>query len=178
MGINGCTTKKSLWLATGLTLKSLKDLNIGNKLDVNGNALAWKIWCRKLVPEVVQPMASFLKVLAHSGGFNITVILDGQWPDCKHNTWFWQKEWKLDGINKLFCRLKATELNKKTDKDRIIPFDSFNCEAKWLEKKLASLQNFLLNFGDQLSERLIMINACSLNENIGIVNKWVIQAQF
>jgi hypothetical protein len=36
MGINGCAIKKALWLATGLTLKSLKDLNIGNKIDVDG----------------------------------------------------------------------------------------------------------------------------------------------
>ena len=60
MGINGCATKKALWLATGLTLKSLKDLNIGNNIDVDGNALAWKIGCGKTVTEVVQLMASYL----------------------------------------------------------------------------------------------------------------------
>ena len=53
MGINGCATKKALWLATGLTLETLKDLNIGNTIDVDGNALAWKIGCRKPVTEVV-----------------------------------------------------------------------------------------------------------------------------
>jgi hypothetical protein len=86
MGINGCATKKALWLATGLTLKSLKDLNIGNKIDVDGNALAWKIGAGKPLPEVVQLLASFLKTLAHSGGFNITIILDGKQPDCKRDT--------------------------------------------------------------------------------------------
>jgi hypothetical protein len=69
-------------------LKSLKELNIGNKIDVDKNDLAWKTGCRKPVPEVVQLMASFLKVLAHSGGFNITDILDGQQPNCKCDTWF------------------------------------------------------------------------------------------
>jgi hypothetical protein len=178
MGINGCATKKALWLATGLTLKSLKDLNIGNKIDVDGNALAWKIGCGKPIPEVIQLMASFLKVLAHSGGFNITVILDGQRPDCKRDTWFRQKERKLDEINKLFCRLKAIEFDKKTDEDSITAFDSFNREAKRLEKKSSRSITFPSDFGDRLSERLMMINACSLNENGGIVNERVIKAKF
>jgi hypothetical protein len=43
MGIKGYTTGKALWLASGLFLKSLKDLQRGNKIDINGNALAWKI---------------------------------------------------------------------------------------------------------------------------------------
>jgi hypothetical protein len=178
MGINGCATKKALWLATGLTLKSLKDLNIGNKIDVDGNALAWKIGCGKSVQEVIQLMASFLKVLAHSGGFNVTIILDGQRPDCKRDTWFRQKERKLDEINKLFCRLKAIELDKKTDKDSIIAFNSFNSEAKRLEKKNSRFVTFPSDFSDRLSERLMMINACSLNENGGIVNEQVIKAKF
>ena len=81
MGINGCATKKALWLATGLTLKSLKGLNIGNKIDVDGNALAWKIGAGKPLPEVLHLVASFLKTLAHSGRLNITVIIDGKRPD-------------------------------------------------------------------------------------------------
>jgi hypothetical protein len=59
MGINGCATKKALWLATGLTLNSLKDLNVGNKIDVDGNALAGKIGAGKPLPEVAQLLASF-----------------------------------------------------------------------------------------------------------------------
>ena len=92
MRINGCATKKALWLTTGLTLKILKDLNIGNNIDINGNALAWKIACEKPVTEVAQLMASYLKVLAHNGGFNITVIRDGHRPDYDFDTWFLQKD--------------------------------------------------------------------------------------
>jgi hypothetical protein len=83
MGIKGCTAGKALWLASGLSLKNLKDLQQGNKIDVDGNALAWKIGAGRPFPQVIQLMATFSKSLAHSGGFEVTVIIDGQHPDCK-----------------------------------------------------------------------------------------------
>jgi hypothetical protein len=43
MEIKGCTAGKALGLASGLSLKSLKDLQRGNKIDIDGNAFAWKI---------------------------------------------------------------------------------------------------------------------------------------
>jgi hypothetical protein len=65
MGIKGCL-HKVLWVASGLTVKSLEDLNIGNRIDIDGNALAWKLGAGKHISEVVQLMASFQKNLAHS----------------------------------------------------------------------------------------------------------------
>jgi hypothetical protein len=79
MGIKGCTTGKALWLASGLSLKNLKNLQQGNKIDVDGYALAWKIGAGRPFPQVFQLMAKFLKSLAHSGGFEVTVIINGQW---------------------------------------------------------------------------------------------------
>jgi hypothetical protein len=88
---------------SGLTLKSLKDIGLGNKIDVDGNALAWKIGARRPFPQVVQLMATFLKSLAHSGGFEVIVIIHGQCPDCKRATLFREKDRQLDEVNRIYC---------------------------------------------------------------------------
>ena len=60
MGVKGCAPKKVLWQATGLTLKSIKDMKLGNRIDVDGNALAWKLAkAGKSIPEVIHDMALF-----------------------------------------------------------------------------------------------------------------------
>jgi hypothetical protein len=86
MGIKGCQLCQVLWVTSGLTLKSLKDLNIGNQINIDGNALALKLGAGKHISEVVQLMASFQKNFAHSGSFEVTVIVDGERPDCKRDT--------------------------------------------------------------------------------------------
>ena len=53
MGIGGCTSGKVLWKAKELTLKSLKDMTVGNRVDVDGNALAYKLAAGKEIPKVV-----------------------------------------------------------------------------------------------------------------------------
>ena len=89
MGIKGCQPCKVLWVANGLTLKSLKDLGVGNRIDIDGNALAYKLGAGKAIKEVIHLMALFLRDLAHSGGFVVTVVIDGdECPDCKQVSWF------------------------------------------------------------------------------------------
>ena len=192
MGIKGCQLRKVLWVASGLTLKSLKDLNIGNRIDVDGNALAWKLGAGKHISEVAQIMASFLKNLAHSGGFEVTVIVDGERPDCKRDTWFRRKERELDEINRLYCRFKALELgsnnmNKRSsninEEDATFDtmkrdFDLFSSESKSLENKCKRTLSIPKDFGTQISERLMMINACNTNENGGVVKEKVLVAGF
>ena len=41
MGIKDCN--KILWHANGLTLQSVKDLNMGRRIDVDGNLMAYQI---------------------------------------------------------------------------------------------------------------------------------------
>ena len=77
MGIVGCSPKKVLWIATGLSLKSIQDLQLGNRIDVDGNALAKTLGRGKSVPETLNLMASYLKEVAFSGGFRVTVVFDG-----------------------------------------------------------------------------------------------------
>ena len=53
------------------------DLKLGNRVDVDGNALAHTLGRGKPIPEILNLVAKFLKDLAFSGGFNVTVVLDG-----------------------------------------------------------------------------------------------------
>jgi hypothetical protein len=175
MGIKGCTAGKALWLASGLTLKSLKDIGDGNKIDVDGNALAWKIGAGKPFPQVIQLMASFLKSLAHSGGFEVTVIIDGKRPDCKRATLFREKQRKLDEINRIFCRLKCLELGDKNDEDSKTKYALFNVESGCLERKCKRSLSIPSDFGDRLSEQLMLIEACHRNENGGFVHEHILK---
>ena len=108
MGINGVSPKAVLWQATGLSLKSLRKLKEGNAIDVDGNALAWKLGAGKHVNEILHLMAVYLKDLAHSGGFIVTVVMDGTIsPDCKRASWFRRKDRELDDVNRFYCHFKA-----------------------------------------------------------------------
>jgi hypothetical protein len=98
MGIKGCTADKALWLASGLTFKSLEDMGRDNKIDVDGNVLAWKIGAGSPFLQVVQFMVTFLESLAQSGGFEVTIIINGQHPDCKRATLFHEKDRQLDEV--------------------------------------------------------------------------------
>ena len=85
MGLDGAT--KTKWVGKGLPLKAIDKLQLGKRIDVDGNALAWT-YCQqkgnKSLPEILTLMAQHLKQLAHSGGFIVTVIFDGVVrPDCK-----------------------------------------------------------------------------------------------
>jgi hypothetical protein len=73
----GCAAGKALWMASGLNLKSLRDLKRGNKVVVDGNALARKFATSGTsFSDIIQMMADLLMSLAHdSGGFIVTVII-------------------------------------------------------------------------------------------------------
>ena len=77
MGVNNAT--KTKFVSKGLTLKSLHAFDLGNRIDVDGNALAFKFLGtgNKLLGEILVDMALHLKQLAFSGGFVVTVIFDG-----------------------------------------------------------------------------------------------------
>ena len=143
MGINGVSPKAVLWQATGLSLKSLRKLKEGNAIDVDGNALAWKLGTGKHVNEILHLMAVYLKDLAHSGGFIVTVVMDGTIrPDCKRESWFRRKDRELDDVNRFYCRFKALELGSAVNRNendaentekRMGEFELYNSEAKRLE---------------------------------------------
>jgi hypothetical protein len=178
MGIKGCTAGKALWLASGLSLKNLKQLQRGNKIDVDGNALAWKIGAGRPFPQVIELMATFLKSLAHSGGFEVTVIIDGQRPDCKRATLFRGKERQLDEINRVHCRLKCLELGTKKDEMSKKRYLLYTKESARLERKCRRSLSIPSDFGTRLSEQLMLIGSCDRNENGGFVNEEVHLATF
>ena len=103
MGLkNGSKVK---WKATGLTLHTLNALNLGNRIDVDGNTLVFKICgnTNKPLVEVLSLMAQHLKQLAYSGGYVITVIFDSvERPDCKRATLERRKKSFLADTNRLF----------------------------------------------------------------------------
>ena len=75
MGINQCSKGTVLWKATGLSLQSLKSL--GNRIDVDGNFLFHQLQGSggKPVEAVIGEMSLFLRQIAHSGGFIVTILL-------------------------------------------------------------------------------------------------------
>lgn len=44
MGVKNCKKGKVLWDVSGLTLKSLRSLRCGNRIDVDGNGLIWTLF--------------------------------------------------------------------------------------------------------------------------------------
>lgn len=192
MGINGA--KSALWICDQLSLKTILELKVGNRIDVDGNAIAWKLFMSKKlnnphISVVIHEMAHLLKKIAHSGGMVVTVVVDGDnRPDCKRATLFRRKKRDLDDIQRLYCRIKSSKLianiaRKKHDnlctrkeEDELAEIDKI---AKSLEKRCnGGNLNIPKDFAMRLSEKLLQINACTLNENGGYVQENVLKAKF
>ena len=185
MGIASCSPKKVIWLAEKLTLSSLKNLDIGNRIDVDGNALAWKLVGKgKTIHEVIHAMAVLLKGIAQSGGFIVTIVIDGNGrPDCKRDSWNRKKQRDLDEMNRMYCRLKSLELSAKSESDKMTTqeradLERYEKEALSLEKSCQRSIAIPKDFGQRLSDRLMMIGACAANENGGYVQERILEAKF
>ena len=184
MGIKSST--KTKWVGKGLTLKTVQTLNLGKRIDVDANALAYKMIGKdagKPIGEILASMALHLKQLAHSGGFVITVIFDGvSRPDCKRASLSRRKERFLNEANRMYCRLKSLQLKAKYEKDRNDDdkkkLEQYTRECQKLEKLCARSLSIPGNVASLLSERLMMFGACSPNENGGYVDENVITAKF
>ena len=117
MGLNSSTKLK--WKATGLTVKSVQDLSLGRRIDVDGNALAFKMHSsNKLLGETLHLMAYHLKQLAFSGGFIITVIFDGSFrPDCKRASLDRRKKSCIDNANRIFVDSRHLNLAQRLKRE-------------------------------------------------------------
>ena len=144
MGIKDCN--KILWHANGLTLQSVKDLNMGRRIDVDGNLMAYQIGLSggggRSIQDVIHAMAMKLKRIAHSGGFRVNIIIDGDVrPDCKRATLLRMKQNQLDDVNRRFCRLRTMELHGRVNSESgasesdIEMYKTFSTAADKLEKK-------------------------------------------
>ena len=130
-------------------------------------------------------MADLLKNIAHSGGFIVTVIVDGdERPDCKRDSWSRIKSRELDDINRRYCRMKAmayySKVNNGTASDEEKKkYEMLSKAAKSFENK-CSKSKFEIppDFHIRLSEKLLSINACNCNENGGFVSEHVLKAKF
>ena len=108
MGINGATNL--LWSATGITLKSLLNLNIDKQVDVDNNAIAsWQKFGKgKPISNVIEEIAVELKMIAHSAGMTVTVVVNGDTqPDCKRASLHRCKWRQLDDISLTTSRMKV-----------------------------------------------------------------------
>ena len=130
-------------------------------------------------------MAKHLMEIAQSGGFIITVIVDGdKRPDCKRDSWNRIKKREIDDISRVHCRMKAMKLHSKiinntaTEEERK-DYESYNKQAKTLETCF-SKSKFKIpsNFHEILSEKLISLGACNPNENGGYVCENILKAMF
>lgn len=188
MGIKGCSPGTVIWSASNMTFKSIHNLNVGKRIDVDGNLLAWKLGMTKPISDVISLMASFLKTVANYGGFEITVIFDGDVrPDCKRASWSRRKHRELDSINKQYCRFKALEVGRKMSSSSLDAFEikkythefrEFSKFAKSLETKSKRNIDIPPDMPQRLSERLMMIGACDKGPNGGYVVEHIIKAKF
>ena len=104
MGIKSCARGSVLWKATGLSLDSLQAFDIGKRIDVDANLLFCSLQKNrtknKTIEDTVEDLALLLKEVAHSGGFIVTVVIDGDArPDCKRATLKRRKDDNLTKIN-------------------------------------------------------------------------------
>jgi hypothetical protein len=183
MGINSAT--KTKFVGKGLTLKSVQSLDVGNRIDVDGNALAFKFLGNgnKHIGEILSDMALHLKQLAYSGGFVVTVIFDGdQRPDCKRASLQRKKSRFLNDANRMFCRFKTLQLKAQFEKhgNREVKkkLDEYSKECEKLEKLCRRVLTIPSNVASLFSDRLMMVSACSANENGGFVDENVLTATF
>ena len=191
MGIKGAA--KLLWQASNVNSKTLDKLNIGKRLEVDGNALVWKLGRGKGLHTAVNNVALELNKLAFFCGFQLNVTFDGEErPDCKRDSFSRNKERELTRIQALFCRLKAIKLSNKLDnpdqnsrgtavdeEKTKKELEEFNAEAARLDKK-ASDNNVSVtpDFIAMLKERLDGLGAFEVNGNGGYVRSEFIHAKF
>lgn len=183
MGVNSAT--KTKFVGKGLTLKSIQSFDLGKRLDVDGNALAFKFIGNgnKNLGEILSDMAFHLKQLAYSGGFVVTVIFDGTYrPDCKRASLQRKKVRFLNESNRMFCRFKSLQLKSQYDKngnhEDKLKMEEYSKECERLEKLCQHSLVIPSDVASLFSERLMMIEACSPNENGGFVDEDVLTATF
>ena len=189
MGINQCSRGNVLWKATGLSLHSLKAFGLGNRIDIDGNLLFYQIQKSggKPFELIVGEMALLLKQIAHSGGFVVTIVMDGDnRPDCKRASLNRRKDVSLVKINRMYCRFKVMELSSRLEKEAMDEntrneikneLHDFNEAAKSLEKKCERVA-IRDDFCDLLIHRLSLNNATKMNENGGYVSSKILKARF
>lgn len=188
MGIKDCN--KILWHANGLTLQSVKDLNMGRRIDVDGNLMAYQIGLSggggRSIQDVIHDMAMKLKRIAHSGGFRVNIIIDGDVrPDCKRATLLRMKQNQLDDVNRRFCRLRTMELHGRVNSESgasesdIEMYKTFSTAADKLEKKCHKRFKIPKNidFYQVLSEKLFSVGAFDTKEGGGCVEA-ILKAKF
>ena len=136
MDIKQCSKGTVLWKATGLTLKTLEAFDLGNCIDVDGNFLFHTISKMKAnkgkpIDLIVGEMALLLKQIAHSGGFNLTVVMDGDArPDCKRASWERRKDASLLKINRMYFRFKVLELSSRLETEACNQEKRLNIESE------------------------------------------------
>lgn len=190
MGVKSCKKGEVLWDVSGLTLKSLKSLHHGNRIDVDGNGLIWTLFHqnsnqKKSFIQLIHIMAEYLKNIAFSGGFIITVVVDGDIrPDCKRDSWDRIKTKELEDINRRYCRLKALNLYSKINQntateDEKKDYPKFSKAAKYFENKCTNSHlKMPKDFHTLLSDQLMIMNACQPNANGGFVKENILKAKF
>ena len=183
MGVNSAA--KAKFIGKGLTLKTIQSFGLGNRIDVDGNALAFKFLGngQKNLNEILSDMALHLKQLAYSGGFIVAVIFDGtKRPDCKRASLQRKKERFLNDSNRMYCRFMSLKLKAQYDKEKKQEvkqqLDEYIKECNKLEKVCMRSLYIPGNIGSLFSEKLMMVEACAPNENGGFVEENVLTATF
>ncbi len=190
MGVKNCKKGEVLWQAQNLNLRTLKSFQCGNRIDVDGNGLIWSIYQGQnnrhiSFNQILHRMVEYLRNIAYSGGFILTIIVDGDVrPDCKRDSWSRIKDREIDRVSRIHCRLKAMNLYQKIKDNNASEvekedYENYKKTAKSLESKCAksSLQ-IPKDFHSQLSQKLMALGACVPNINGGFIHETVLKAKF
>ena len=119
MGVNNTT--KAKFVGKGLTSILFQALNIGKKIDVGDNALAFTFLRNghKPLGNILSDMALHLKQLAYSGGCIVTVIFYGVGcPDCKRASLQRKKVKFLNDANRMYCCFMSLKLKAEYEKEQ------------------------------------------------------------
>lgn len=161
MGING--SANLLWSVSDISLKSFVDFDVGKRVAVDGNAIAWQKFGKgkHISTKIINEVATELKMIAHSAGIIVTVVVDGDMrPDCKRASLHRQKWRQLYGISLKALRMKVVQLSLviKTKKENLQDYSKEEEELKTYEMAAKTLDsssagNFFdipSNFGQRL----------------------------
>ena len=183
MGIN--TAHSCSWKAHSVPTKLLFDLNIGNRLDVDGNALAYALHPKSKgnINLLLHEIITFLKNLS-SMGFIVQVIFDNLTtrPNTKRAATEQRKEHELNIIQSSCTKLNivafANVCMRSNDPSIHEQFDVNEKLLKSIESAVKRKMTLPSDFDVRLREKIIANKLNEMNICCGYVNSDVLVAKF
>ena len=177
MGINSAAFAS--WKASAVGAKLLFNLNIGNQVDVDGNALAFVLYPKagSDVNRLASVMVSFLSNLS-SLGFIVTVIFDNftHRPQTKRASLQRKKETELLHIHSIYTKLQL--LKHSSAHGDPVKLSNYQKLVNSISMSLSRRVKLPNDFNLKIQEKIILTKANEMNSYGGYVNSKVLVAKF